>query len=125
YHLHLLRHGEAGPYRADQVRAYAEAAAAKGVAEICLTEHLSRFRQADALLTGWWDADPDGRPREQTAAYWAEHATADLAAYADAVLTAAAAEPPIPVRLGLEVDYYPGRMAEVAELLAGYPFDLL
>ncbi|HET9773178.1 MAG TPA: hypothetical protein VFS16_19960, partial [Acidimicrobiia bacterium] len=58
YHLHLLRHGEDGPYRAESVRAYAEAAAARGVEEICITEHLFRFRQADGLLAGWWDADP-------------------------------------------------------------------
>jgi histidinol-phosphatase (PHP family) len=129
YHLHLLRHGEDGPYRAEAVRAYAAAAAARGVEEICITEHLFRFRQADRLLAGWWDADPDGRLRRQTAAYWAEHATGDLDEYADAVLDAGAMgngdSPPIPIRLGLEVDYYPGRMGEVAELLAGQPFDLL
>jgi histidinol-phosphatase (PHP family) len=112
------------------VRAYAEAAAARGVEEICITEHLFRFRQADRLLAGWWDADPDGRLREQTAAYWAEHATGDLEEYVAAVVGAAAAiedgdSPPIPIRLGLEVDHYPGRMGEVADLLAGWPFDLL
>ena len=107
------------------MRAYAEAAAARGVEEICITEHLFRFRQADRLLSGWWDADPDGRLREQTAAYWAEHATGDLEEYVGAVLGAAGAGAPIPVRLGLEVDYYPGRMGEVAELLDGWPFDLL
>jgi len=132
YHLHLLRHGEDGPYTAAAVRAYAEAAAARGVSEICLTEHLFRFRQADRLLGGWWDADPDGVLRDQTAAYWAAHATGDLDAYAGAVLEAAAdppagdGEPPrARILLGLEVDYYPGRMDEVAALLAGYPFDLL
>jgi histidinol-phosphatase (PHP family) len=130
YHLHLLRHGEDGPYRAESVRAYAEAAATLGVEEICVTEHLFRFRAADRLLGGWWGADPDGRLREQTAAYWAEHATGDRDEYVGAVTAAAAAingddGPPIPIRLGLEVDYYPGRMGEVAELLAGWPFDLL
>lgn len=127
YHLHLLRHGEDGPYRADSVRAYAAAAARRGVEEICITEHLFRFRQADGLLAGWWDADPDGRLREQTAAYWAEHATGDLDAYVAAVTGAAEDADPAAarIRLGLEVDYYPGRMDEVAELLAGYPFDLL
>jgi histidinol-phosphatase (PHP family) len=125
YHLHLLPHGQDGLYRAESVRAYAEAAAAAGVEEICITEHLFRFRQADRLLHGWWDADPDGRLREQTAAYWAEHATGDLDEYVAAVTAAADAGAPIPVRLGLEVDYYPGRMDDVAELLAGWPFDVL
>ena len=129
YHLHLLRHGEDGPYTAAAVRAYAVAAAARGVTEICLTEHLFRFRQADRLLGGWWDADPDGVLRDQTAAYWAAHATGDLDAYAGAVLEAAAEpageRPRARILLGLEVDYYPGRMDEVAALLSGYPFDLL
>lgn len=130
YHLHLLRHGEDGPYRADEVRGYARAAAARGVEEICLTEHLFRFRQADRLLAGWWDEDPDRELARQTAAYWTDHATGDLDAYVAAVLEAAA-DPgggdPSPARIlvGLEVDYYPGRMGDVAELLAGYPFDLL
>jgi histidinol-phosphatase (PHP family) len=31
----------------------------------------------------------------------------------------------LPVVLGLEVDHYPGRMDVVADLLAGYPFDVL
>ncbi len=129
YHLHLLRHGEDGPYTTAAVLAYAEAAAARGVSEICLTEHLFRFRQADRLLAGWWDADPDGVLRDQTAAYWATHATGDLDAYARAVLDAAAAppgeRPRARILLGLEVDWYPGRMDEVAALLAGWPFDLL
>ncbi len=129
YHLHLLRHGEDGPYTAGAVVAYAEAAAARGVSEICLTEHLFRFRAADRLLGGWWDADPDGVLRDQTAAYWAAHATGDLDAYVAAVLEAAATpesdRPRARILLGLEVDYYPGRMADVATLLAGYPFDLL
>ncbi|MGH8974034.1 MAG: PHP domain-containing protein, partial [Acidimicrobiia bacterium] len=129
YHLHLLRHGEDGPYTAAAVLAYAEAAAARGVSEICLTEHLFRFRAADRLLAGWWDADPDGVLREQTAAYWADHATGDLDAYAGAVLAAAAEpegdRPRARILLGLEVDWYPGRMDEVAALLAGWPFDLL
>jgi histidinol-phosphatase (PHP family) len=130
YHLHLWPHGTpASQPTLEELRAYCDTAAAAGVGEIALTEHLFRFRQADRLLAGWWDADPDGRLRRQTAAYWAEHATGDLDEYISAVLGAAAAVnnegSPIPVRLGLEVDYYPGRMGEVAELLAGHPFDLL
>lgn len=130
YHLHLLRHGEDGPYRAGEVRAYARAAAARGVEEICLTEHLFRFRQADRLLSGWWDTDPDPELARQTSAYWATHCTGDLDEYVQAVLEAAADPgagdpPPARILLGLEVDYYPERMGEVAELLAGYPFDLL
>jgi len=128
YHTHLLRHGDDGPYRADQVRAYAVQARARGVEEIAITEHLFRFRQADALLRGWWDDDPNERLRAQTARYWDAHATGDLDEYLTAVLTAAADpgdEPAARIRLGLEVDYYPGRMDAVAVVLDGRPFDVL
>ena len=37
----------------------------------------------------------------------------------------AAKDAGLPVVLGLEVDYYRGRMDDVATLLAGYPFDVL
>jgi len=36
-----------------------------------------------------------------------------------------AKEAGLPVVIGLEVDYYEGRMDEVARLLGGYPFDVL
>lgn len=128
YHLHLLPHGADGPYRADDVRAYAVKAHAEGVDEIAITEHLFRFRQADALLAGWWDDDPNSQLRSQTARYWAQHATGDLDSYVEAVLGAATDPgdaPAASIRLGLEVDYYPGRMDDVARLLAPYPFDVL
>ena len=46
-----------------------------------------------------------------------------LDAYVECVV--AAKEAGLPVVLGLEVDYYRGRMDDVASLLAGYPFDVL
>jgi histidinol-phosphatase (PHP family) len=55
--------------------------------------------------------------------YWDEHAHAELDAYVECALAAKAAG--LPVVLGLEVDYYRGRMEDVATLLAGYPFDVL
>jgi histidinol-phosphatase (PHP family) len=57
------------------------------------------------------------------ASYWDEHAHADLDAYVGCVEAAKRAG--LPVVLGLEVDYYRGRMEDVATLLAGYPFDVL
>ncbi|HXW33269.1 MAG TPA: histidinol-phosphatase [Acidimicrobiales bacterium] len=124
YHLHLWPHGQRDSEPTlDQVASYCERAAAAGVKEIALTEHLFRFSQADALLGGWWEEESDPRLRGSMKDYWYEHAHADLDSYVDCVLEAKAAG--LPVVLGLEVDYYRGRMHEVSSLLAGYPFDVL
>ena len=124
YHLHLWPHGQRDTEPTlEQVSAYCERAAAAGETEIALTEHLFRFRQADGLLRGFWQEDPDERLRASMALYWDDHAHADLDAYVDCVLAAKSAG--LPVVLGLEVDYYRGRMDQVAALLAGYPFDVL
>lgn len=124
YHLHLWPHGQrdVGP-TLDQVAAYCEKAQNQGVTEIALTEHLFRFRQADDLLRGFWDDEPNAALRVSMQDYWDEHAHADLDAYVGCVQ--AAKDAGLPVVLGLEVDYYRGRMEDVASLLAGYPFDVL
>jgi histidinol-phosphatase (PHP family) len=77
----------------------------------------------DALVRGWWDEDPSPVRRAETRACWDEELGADLDQYVGAVLAAQADG--LPVALGLEVDYIPGRMSEVGALLAGYPFDVL
>jgi len=124
YHLHLWPHGErARQATVEQLAAYCERAAGEGVSEIALTEHLFRFDQADALLGGWWRDEPDERQRDEMERYWYDHVSADLDAYVETGLAAKAAG--LPVVLGMEVDYYPGRMDQVATLLAGYPFDVL
>ena len=124
YHLHLWPHGTAASQPTlDELAEYCETAARAGVDEIALTEHLFRFRQADAILAGFWDEDPNPELRASLAAYWKDHAHADLDAYVAAVLEAKAAG--LPVVLGLEVDHYAGRMDKVASVLDGYPFDVL
>ena len=125
YHLHLWPHSQTDtPLALDQVAAYCERAQQAGVVEVALTEHLFRFVQADRLLGGFWEDDevPE-RLRGSMADYWRFHVGADLDRYVETVLEAK--RQGLPVVLGLEVDYYRGRMDEVAALLAGYPFDVL
>jgi histidinol-phosphatase (PHP family) len=124
YHLHLWPHGrrEKAP-TVEQLAEYCEIAGRAGVSELAITEHLFRFRQADEVLRGFWDEEPDRVMRESMREYWEEHARADLDEYVDCVLEAKRAG--LPVVLGLEVDYYRDRMEEVSVLLGGYPFDVL
>jgi len=125
YHLHFWPHGL--PSRAptlDELAAYCDAARTMGVTEIALTEHLFRFVQADATLAGFWEDDTaNPHLQDQAAEYWREHVGADLDRYVAVVEEAKAAG--LPVVLGLEVDYYAGRMDKVQALLKGYPFDVL
>ena len=125
YHLHLWPHHEHdAPLRLEQLAAYCEQAEAAGVTELALTEHLFRFRQADELLGGFWDEDSVPTAlAESMREYWKFHATVDLDAYV--ACAQEAKESGLPVVIGLEVDYYEGRMDEVARLLDGYPFDVL
>jgi len=124
YHLHLWPHGQRDTAPTlEHVADYCERAQAAGVHEVALTEHLFRFRQADRLLRGFWDDEPDAALRSSMADYWDDHARADLDTYVETVMAAKAAG--LPVVLGLEVDYYRGRMDDVVSLLAGYPFDVL
>ena len=125
YHLHLWPHSDRGAWdtTVEQVAAYCERAAANGVTELALTEHLHRFRQFDALLGRFWETDPNPALGEGMATYWRQECRADLDRYVEVVLECKAAG--LPVVLGLEVDHYQDRMHEVAAVLDGYPFDVL
>ncbi len=125
YHVHLWRHGPGRSLQAtvEQLAGYCEHAAELGVTEIAVTEHSSRFVQFDELLRGWWDDDPSPERRAGMTKRWDEEQGADLDQYVQTAL--AAKEAGLPVVVGLEVDYYEGRMEQVAALLDGYPFDVL
>ena len=125
YHLHLWPHDEATTWCSlDQVADYCERAQAAGVTELALTEHLHRFTQAADVVGAFWDDAPDDPAvRRQLATYFDFHARSDLDEYV--TLCEAAKSAGLPVVTGMEVDYYRGQMDAVAELLDGYPFDVL
>ena len=124
YHLHLWPHSQSdAETTVEQVAAYCELAASRGITEIAVTEHLFRFTQAKDKLGGFWDDLPGDALRPGMAAYWDHHARVDLDDYVEVVEAVKAAG--LPVVLGLEVDYYQDRMDDVAALLDGYPFVVL
>jgi histidinol-phosphatase (PHP family) len=125
YHLHLWPHEESTTWLSlDQVAEYCELAAAHGVTQLALTEHLHRFTQATDVVGAFWDrADDAPAVRAGIAEYFDFHARSDLDEYVALCEQAKAAG--LPVVTGLEVDYYQGQMEDVARLLEGYPFDVL
>ena len=108
YHMHLRNGREEIAHDTWSVDPFVEAARAAGVDEIGFTEHVYYFRQTRSL----W-----------TIPYQAERCVYDLEQYVQAIVEAQGRG--LPVKLGLEVDYVPGREDETSELLAPYPWDYL
>lgn len=108
YHMHLRDAQERIAHRAAAVEPFVDVARARGVDEIGFTEHVYYFRQTREV----WSL------RYQT-----ERCVYDLDAYVDAVLEARRRG--LPVKLGLEVDWWPPHEERLAEILADYPFDYL
>ncbi|HET9324682.1 MAG TPA: histidinol-phosphatase [Gaiellaceae bacterium] len=106
YHLHLRASDESIDHTFEAVERFVEAAAATGVDEIGFSEHVYYFAQTRSL----W-----------TVPYHLDRCVYDLEPYVDAVTEAK--RQGMPVKLGIEVDYVPGRQQETAELLAPYPWD--
>ena len=113
YHMHLRGPNEPGvegpiEHSVEAVRRFVEAAAARGIDEIGFSEHTYYFREFEELIEHPYQRSRIGH---------------SLDAYVDAVLEAK--RQGLPVKLGLEVDYFSGRESELAEILAPYPWDYL
>jgi len=108
YHIHLRNERGEIAHETRSVDPFVEAARAAGVDEIGFTEHVYYFRQTRSL----W-----------TVPYHSERCVYDLEAYVQAIVEAR--ERGLPVKLGLEVDYVPGREEETRRLLEPYPWDYL
>jgi histidinol-phosphatase (PHP family) len=108
YHMHLRTERGEIAHEAPAVEPFVDAARAAGVDEIGFTEHGYYFTQ---LRTLW------------SVPYQTDRCVCDLEAYVDALVHAR--DRGLPVKLGLEVDYVPGREDETRALLAPYPWDYL
>jgi histidinol-phosphatase (PHP family) len=122
-HIHLQPHGERPPVDRALLQRYVDAGAANGVATLAITEHLFRFREAYDLLAGWWESDPNPRLRSMTERYWADHVTLSLPAYVNLIETAK--RDGLPLLLGMEMDWIPGRADDLRALLAPYDWDVI
>jgi histidinol-phosphatase (PHP family) len=111
YHMHLRDRAEEVPdgrYRVDSAERYVERARERGVDEIGFSEHVYQFRETRDL----WEIP-----------WMVERCTDDLDEYVGAVEEAKRRG--LPVKLGLEVDYFPGTEVALAEFLGRYRWDYL
>lgn len=120
-HVHLQPHGDYVTVDRALIERYVEHARANGVDRIIISEHLFRFHEAYALLEGWWNDDPDPTLAAMTHAYWQDEVNLSLPEYVR--LIEAAKADGLPVRLGLEMDWIPGRADDLHRILAPYAWD--
>jgi histidinol-phosphatase (PHP family) len=92
----------------EAVERYAEQAARSALDELGFSEHVYYFRETRPL----WETR-----------YQLDRCRFDLDSYCEAVLEGRRRG--LPVKLALEVDFVPGRVEELAGILAPYPWDYL
>ena len=120
-HVHLQPHGEAPTVDRALIESYVAQAGRNGVDVVVFTEHLFRFKEAFALLDGWWDADPNPSLAVIAKQYWLDHVNLSLPEYVS--LIEEAKSDGLPVRLGLEMDWIPGHADDLRSLLKPYAWD--
>jgi histidinol-phosphatase (PHP family) len=108
YHMHLRNARNDIDHTADAAEEFVARARERGVDEIGFTEHVYYFHQTREC----WS-----RP------YQTERCVYDLDTYVNGVLEAKRRG--LPVKLGLEVDWFPPGDEPLADLLAPYPWDYL
>jgi histidinol-phosphatase (PHP family) len=108
YHIHLRAPDESIDHSIEAVERFVDVALARGVDQIGFTEHVYYFAETRPL----WSVE-----------YHLERCHYPLEPYVDSVVEAK--RQGMPVKLGLEVDYVPGREEATRETLAPYPWDYL
>jgi histidinol-phosphatase (PHP family) len=128
YHMHLER----GPFTPTWLDRFLATAREHGVAEIGISEHIYRFHESQEAYGAWWgeveaseQVGPDEEPSPGTPAFaerwWTGRGTQSLREYT--TLVCEARERGLPVRLGIEADYFPGAEGAIRAIVGQAPFD--
>ncbi len=112
YHTHLRPDVRDTPpsryFTEENVQRYLDAARARGIEELGFSEHVYRFHESLAV----WRHP-----------FWEECAHDSLDEYARFLTDLK--QRGLPIKVGLEVDWIPGREAQLAELIDAYPWDYI
>ena len=122
-HVHIQPHGERPQISRARVDAYVESARANGVELLAFTEHLFRFTEARDTMLGWWDEGADPTLAAHVERYVDDEISGSVADYVRVIEEAKADG--LPVLLGLEMDWVPGREEELRRFLAPYDWDII
>lgn len=116
YHMHLERDDHAGkcPYTCERIALYARRAQERGVQEIGIAEHCNRFSAFQGVMAFVVKVDPDDP-------FFSHSFREELAGYVETLLEVQRLG--YPVKASIEVDFFPGREAELRRILDAYPFD--
>ncbi|MGF7430205.1 histidinol-phosphatase [Thermoanaerobacterium thermosaccharolyticum] len=107
YHVHIER----GPYAIDWLKKFVDTALDKGLTEIGISEHGYRFDKGYAAFGS------DGFRGEWIKKYTGQ----DIDEYISLIVEAKSMG--LPVKLGIEADYIPGKEKELMDFLKPYPWD--
>lgn len=102
YHIHV----EKGPYSVAWLRRFYDKAQQVGLGDWGISEHAYRFVETRHLFYNAWV-----EPRQ----------TEHMEKYLSMILQAR--REGLPVKFGIEMDYFPGKEQEIGKFLARYPFD--
>lgn len=102
YHVHL----ETGPYSLDWLKKYLEVAQEQGITDLGFSEHGYRFKQSKEILYNPWIE---------------KQQTENVEEYVNLVLKAK--KQGLPVKLGVELDFVPGKEKKIENFIQSYPWD--
>ncbi|ADD03474.1 histidinol phosphate phosphatase HisJ family [Thermoanaerobacter italicus Ab9] len=107
YHVHI----ENGPYTIEWLKKFIDSGLSKGLVEIGISEHGHRFKE------GYNAYKSDGFRGKWIKDYMDQ----SISDYVELIKEAKAMG--LPVKLGIEADYFPGKEKEIKEFLEPYPWD--
>jgi histidinol-phosphatase (PHP family) len=103
YHVHMH---ESGDFSVDYFKKYLEQARKRGIGDLGISEHAYFFHETKDILSNEWVNNRRGL---------------DMADYV-ALFENARAEG-LPIKMGIEMDYTPGKEKEMEQFINSYPFD--
>ncbi|MCP3032173.1 histidinol-phosphatase [Halobacillus sp. A1] len=103
YHVHMA---ETGDLSVDYLRTYIDKAKQEGIQELGISEHAYFFQETKDILSNPW---VDNRR------------TLDFKTYQN--MFDEANEAGLPIKMGIEMDYTPGKEAEMKAFIDAHPFD--